>query len=313
VATLGKARRLLVGDRPVHRVYAGSALVWDAATVAGAAATSSATTSGCTVDGVVYDQYGAPLRPDAKFPGWGGHEASLGGVNPGFDWAVGARPGPRPHDATNPGFEGVTYTHHNVWGQVVAARGGSPERRVRVHVELPRVYHLASGASSWVQVRGTAADVKNFEGGYWSGPSYSKVRSMVAGQDFRSEAGGSSWDARPLTAEDGSPSATPVGHWYYSGFYPRLPIPQGGHVAIYTRMRLISDVPGVDVGTARFLGAFSGDLYTSATATVGTNGRNPPLAITRHKLLGPQWRTFTYVSGTATEIRALPRLPFVTG
>ena len=305
MATLEDATALHVGGRPVSRVYRGSSMVWDAASVA--PVVEGATTLGA----LVYNQYGAPLRPDSRFPGWGAHEGRLGGVNPTFDWASGARPGPRPNDTTNRGFEGVNYTHHNVWGQVVPAAEGAGERRVRVQVELPRVYHRAAGASSWVQVRGTAADVKNFEGGYWSGSTFSKIVTMASGAHFRSEAIGHSFDVAPMTHADGSPNSNSIAHWYYSGFFPRLRIPVGTQVAIYTRMRLIPAVAGVDVSRARYLGCFSGDLFTGETTNVGANGRNPPLAITRHRMLTAKWLPFSYVSGTEAELLAAPPLPFL--
>lgn len=297
------AKAFYLGDKPV-RVYKGSTLVYEPPPLPDPGAV--------TIEDIVYNQYGAPLRPDSKFPGWGAHELALGGVNASFDWYAGARPGPRPNDTTNRGFEGVDYTHHNVWGQVVPAQGGSPERRVRVQVELPRVYHLASGAKAWMQVRGTADDVKKFEGGYWAGSTFSKVTTMASGTHWRAETVGHSFDTAPMTNADGTPNGQSVGHWYYSGFYPRLRIPVGTQVAIYSRMRLITDVPGVNVEDAKFVGAFSGDLFTGETTNVGANGRNPPLAIPRHKLLTADWQPFSYVSGSQSDITSYPILPFLT-
>ncbi|WP_435745713.1 hypothetical protein [Nocardioides sp. SYSU DS0663] len=309
MVALDSAGAVFLGSKPVRAVYRGGSKVWPAIPVAPPPPPPAEPT--CTLDDVVHDMYGAPLRHDTKFPGWGAHEAALAGVNVGWDWYAGARPGPRPNDSTNPGFEGITYTHHNVWGQVAPAAGGTGERRVRVQVDLPEVYHLDAGATAWRRVRGTREDVKNFEGGYWSGANYSKVRAMSASTDFRTEADGHSWDALPLTTATGGPSTSSVGHWFYSGCYPRIPIPVGTQVAIHTRMRLVSDHPDADLGAARFVGAFCGDLYTSATTTVGSNGRNPPMAQPRHKLLTAQWRPFSYVSGTEAEIRSYPALPFV--
>ncbi|WP_435744887.1 kelch repeat-containing protein [Nocardioides sp. SYSU DS0663] len=265
------------------------------------------------LDEVVYNQYGAPLRTDGRFPTWGKHEAALGGVNQTYDWYHGARPGPVPYDTTNPGFEGVDYRYHNIWGQVVPDGAGAGERRVRVHVDLPKVYHLAAGASAWQQVRGTVADIKNFEGGYWAGATFSKTTTMVEGTHWRVEAdGGHSFDVALMANADGSPSAESIAHWYYSGLWPRLLFPQGGAIAICARMRLIPNAPGVDASQAKLLGAFSGDLYTGAETNTGANGRNPPLAITRHRRLTTSWQRFTYVSGTEAQIRAYPPLPFLT-
>jgi hypothetical protein len=133
----------------------------------------------------------------------------------------------------------------------------------------------------------------------------------MRGREVRRERFGHSWSALPLTRRSGAPSRSCIGHWSYSGFYPRLSIPAGGRIAIFTRMRLAPLVPGADVDRARFLGAISGDLYTSRWAAVGRNGRNPPLAIPRHQLLTSSWRPFSYVSAGPDEIRSLPTLPFL--
>lgn len=291
----------VIGGRQVRELVLGGNVLWSAPALTGLTGLAAART--CGVGDLVYNQYGAPLRPDDRYPGWGAHEAPLG-VNSTFDWGVGARPGLRAHHR----YGRTVYTHHNVWGQVVPAAGGSPERRVRVEVERPQVFHLAAGATTWTRVRGTAEDVKNFEGGYWTGQTFAKVRDMRR-SEVRTEPWGNSFSARPLTRRNGRPSRACIGHWSYSGFFPRLPVPTGGRVAIYTRMRLVGTTDAVDVSRARLLAAFSGDLYTSRRAVVGRNGRNPPLAIPRHKLLTGTWQPFTYVSATADQIPGLPVLP----
>lgn len=257
-----------------------------------------------TVDDVVYDLYGAPLRTDGKHVGYGKHEAAIPS-NPSFDWTHGAKNGQQSS------FPNGVYTHHNAWGQVFPRASGTPERRVRLQVVTDGVWHLVKGV--WMQRK--TSNFGNLEGGYWdANPVFTNTTKLVSGTHFRSEpSGGYSIDLLPTTNADGTPHATrSCLHTYYSTFWPRVEMVLGTTaVAIQARMRLISDDETVDVSLAEFYGAFSGDFYTASHEAVAPSGINPAFAIPRHKKITKDWKTFGIVTGSESAIRGYPTMPFL--
>lgn len=256
-----------------------------------------------TLDDVVYDLWGPPVRTDSKFPGYGKHEATLGGVNSGWDWFPGAR------DGIEPPYPHGIYNYHNVWGQVLPIAGGMPEIRVRCQVDLPETWHLLPDGR-WVLVR-SKAQAGGLEGAYWSTATFSPGAKWTSPAQFRSEEGGHSFDLAQSVNADGTPRANPIAHWFYKGYWPRIEIPAGAHVAIVTRMRLIPGAAGVDVNKARFLGCFSADAFDSFDTAVGADGKNPALYIPRHKIITSEWKPFGVVTGTESQIRSYPPMPFL--
>lgn len=258
-----------------------------------------------TLNEVVYDHYGVPLRTKS-LTSWGKHEAVLGGVNTGFDWYEGARPGvfPGPYPKTH--RNGLHYTHHNIWGQVVPVAGGVGERRVRCHVADIHVWHLVDGV--WIE-RVKPSEVGNFEGGYWTGSTFSKKTTITG---WRNETEGHSFTLEPTTTTSGLANDQSIAHWYYSGFWPREQMVSGTQaVAIYAKMRLIPNAAGVDVSKAKFVGCFNGDLFEGAKVSLGSNGRNPAFSIGRHKKLTGTFKYFSMVTGTEANVRSYPAMPFL--
>lgn len=271
-----------------------------------------------TLDTMVYELYGAPVRTDGQYPGQGKHELPLP-TSPSFDWTHGANAGELSTGPYPKAAGGSTYSHVTGWGECIPTSAGTPERRVRLHVKDVQMWHLVATQAApqgvWVKRKdqSTGGLNGNLEGGFWTtaGFQYSENPAM----SWRTEAsGGHSIDLLGSTNVDGTPSTQAILHWYYQAYYPRVEMVPGTlAVASICRMRLISDVPGVDVNLAKFVACFSGDFYISAESFVHPSGINPGIAVPRHKLVTGDFKPFGVVTGTEAQIRAYPAMPFLDG
>lgn len=276
-----------------------------------------------SIEDVIYDKFGAPVRTDKMPPAWtswgkwGAQEAPLGMSNKARDWYAGARPGVEPpYPATYAAVGG--YDHHNVWGQVLPVDGGMPaaHRSVRLQMAIPQVWHLEAGV--WSRKKSDAEIGKALNGGYWNGGStYSKTIDWPSTEPnpyWRHEPDGTlSIDLTPTTGVDGKPlDSQCIAHFFFPAFFPRQPILPGAQVAIVGAMRLIPGTPGVDVTQAKFVGCLGGDMFPDATTSIGAGNKNPPIGLPRHRLFTDKWRHVGYVTGTEAQIRTYPPMPFLT-
>lgn len=266
-----------------------------------------------TVDDLVYDMWGAPYRDDGGKQ-WGAlgtylgkHEAPMGVSGTKWSWLGGATPGVYPpFPATDPST-GITYDYHNVWGMVVAVKGSTNPHGLRLYIEPPQVYHLQAGAASWSKVKGTMADNGGFQGNFYTGSSFSKSLTLAQGTHFRNESNGWSVDLNYMLNANGTiDDNRAILHFFWKGYYPRLQIPTGGRVAIHSRMKLFSDNAAVDPAKGQFEGHMSGDVFATATTTVGPGGKNRGFSSPRHRLIRPTFGHTGYVTATSeSDLRGL--------
>lgn len=285
-----------------------------------------------SLDRVVYDLYGPPLRTDSwaataypRVP-LGAHEAAPAGWPSAYRQAGGVMPGVAPpfpatgyKSANHDGTE--VLTHHNVWGVCVPGAPVQPvrARRVRLHLDVPRVHHLIKGV--WRPVCTTREQAGRLDGGYFSTSPFTKTLDIDGGSEpyWRPEAIGWSISLYPTLRSDGSPDHDrETLHWFFTGFSPRKLIPPGAQVSIRTRVRLISDsLTTSQMSGVQFLAHFSGDLFTGPNVSVHPSGVNPPFSSPRFVKIGTSWTPMGHVTapfnavGPAT-LRSYPPIPMGT-
>lgn len=169
--------------------------------------------------------------------------------------------------------DGVTYLygHMNTWWECFPIPGGmsAAARLARLSFTVATVLHWhPDGPFEWVDV--TPQKEPKMNGDLWTGMADLYERAPDAALTFRRD----STDVFSLPLEgttqtSGEPydNRNPA-HWYNPGHYTaRLAIAPGAVVCVLGYMWLSHDDPKADLGSAKFVGCLSSDLFVSETSS----------------------------------------------
>jgi len=231
-----------------------------------------------TIDQIVYDMVGDPVRDDMYFKApWGANEGFPHGLPTNWDWYNGARPNRWMDTSSNKAL--------SCWGQIFEWKEGSPVTDVRFQIRNHQMYVFSNGL--WV----LAEDVSNdIEAGLFKESNYSWA-GLISSKNEKNNGGGVSYSIKPNYCL----------HWFKQvwGDKKRYKLPEDFE-AIYIRfeIKMIPDInKSTSVADAKYLAAVGADYYPFPES--GGIENNPSLAISRHKFLSANWQTFTvYIAGS---------------
>lgn len=220
---------------------------------------------------------------------FGKHDAIPRGVPAGYSWYADADT-----DANKSYMAFKQYGAINTWGQVFVPAGGSDNYDVRVQMRDSRVYFLADGIWTRVQINNGPMG-----GAYWSGnfnPSGSQNASI------RSDGDG-------MYSVPMSPTRTrsDVFHWWWDGQNPRIPIPSHiDGILLRTDIRLVPDTGRSNVDGAKFIACSSADLFATPSTIIGPNGMNDGTPEPRMKWVTGEWQHFYSTTLSTVALKSNP-------
>lgn len=199
---------------------------------------------------------------------YGRHDATPRGVPYGYSWRTASD---AKASVASTSFR--NYKAINVWGQVFAT-SRTTNYSARLVARNPRVYFF--DGKKWTRAKATAS---RMEGAYYTGDFQSGATTGTARKDRTATY------SMPLSGLRGKADAL---HFWWSGMYPRVPIPAGTKgILVRQEMRLSGGTAGANV-----IGSTGADLFATPRTIVHPQGWNPGIPNPRMKRVTSRWQPF---------------------